>query len=475
LIDNVVAPTLTVAEFRTRAWVVIAILLVESITHLLLFAFCRSLRASLYFAILTGGLGGVTSLRLVGEQSMVAIGAMMAVCLLSALLFIYSVFYARPPKFLYVAAVACLATVMAILVDWQFYLLLSLLCVVVGLEVLRVVLAAIIQRKPGRWLIGTSALGLVSWMAIFSVLMLFSDTQQMWAIPTAVILLPMLVHVSREFARVSRGLEQKIVEVERVSGESLEYERALRREIERELQTAHDMQMGLMPTGPPELLGLEIAGRCVPMNHVGGDIFQYHPREDGVAVAMADVTGHAMEAAIPVVMFSGILDKQIEISGDLSEQFSGLNRSLCRSLADHKYICFTMAEIDTETKSLRLANSGCPYPVHYHDGEITELQVDAYPLGVRPDTTYEVLEDQLFPGDYLVLYSDGIPETVNAGDEMFGFEAAAAAVQAACAEGVSAEEVIERLMGAAREFAGDEPQADDMTCVVVRVEAEPVQ
>ena len=99
------------------------------------------------------------------------------------------------------------------------------------------------------------------------------------------------------------------------------------------------------------------------------------------------------------------------------------------------------------------------------------ISSNADPLGVRPDTTYEVLETQLSPGDYLVLYSDGIPETVNAEDGMFGFEATAATVQAACKEGASAEEVIEGLMGAARAFAGEEAQADDMTCVVVRVEA----
>ncbi|MBT4504117.1 MAG: hypothetical protein HOC74_40680, partial [Gemmatimonadetes bacterium] len=82
-------------------------------------------------------------------------------------------------------------------------------------------------------------------------------------------------------------------------------------ELEEELQTAHDMQMRLMPVESPQIPNLDIAGRCLTANHVGGDFFQYYPQDDKLPLCMADVTGHAMEAAIPVVMFSGILDNQM--------------------------------------------------------------------------------------------------------------------------------------------------------------------
>ena len=56
-----------------------------------------------------------------------------------------------------------------------------------------------------------------------------------------------------------------------------------------------------------------------------------------------------------------------------------------------------MVEIDTADRSMRLANCGCPYPFHFHadSGEVTEMQVEAYPLGVRPDTEYDTIEGQL--------------------------------------------------------------------------------
>ena len=244
-------------------------------------------------------------------------------------------------------------------------------------------------------------------------------------------------------------------------------EQALLQELEEELQEARQMQMGLMPSSPPSISGVSVAGDCRPANHVGGDLFQYFVGTDAISIATADVTGHRMEAAIPVVMFSGILDNQMEQPKSLTDLFQSLNRSLCRSLGDHKFICFTMAQI--EDKTLRLASCGNPYPLHFHNGEVTELKVDGYPLGVRDDTQYSVIEAQLHEGDYLVLYSDGIPETINPADEMFGYERTIETVRAACAEGVSSEKLVERLMSKAREFAGERSQEDDMTCVVVKV------
>ena len=186
----------------------------------------------------------------------------------------------------------------------------------------------------------------------------------------------------------------------------LRAERALMHEMEEELQDARRMQMSLMPTAAPEIPGLSVAGRCVSAHHVGGDFFQYFRQDDGIVVTLADVTGHAMEAAIPAVMFSGVLDKQMEIPTTLGERFVGLNRSLCRSLGEYTYVCLSMAEIDPETGSLQVANCGCPYPLHYHaaTSSVSEWRMDTYPLGVRRDTAYEVQEGTLQLGDCLVLY-----------------------------------------------------------------------
>ena len=94
----------------------------------------------------------------------------------------------------------------------------------------------------------------------------------------------------------------------------------------------------------------------------------------------------------------------------------------------------------------------------------------AYALGIRPDTEYPVLEVRLPAGDCVVLHSDGFSEAANADGDQFDFEQVAKVIRQGCSDGLSPEELIDRLIGEAMTFTGNEPQADDMTCVVVKVE-----
>jgi len=205
---------------------------------------------------------------------------------------------------------------------------------------------------------------------------------------------------------------------------------------------------------------------------LGGDFYQYFEPDGKLVVAMADVTGHAMDAAIPVVMFSGVLDHQMESSSSVEEHFRRLNISMHRALVRRTFVCFTMAELDPPTGTLRLSNAACPYPYHYCGStrQVTELSVGGYPLGVRPDTEYEVMDVQLEPGDRVVFCSDGTIEADNASGEQFGYELTAEAIRQACEEGLSAEATVDRLLEEVAAFRGDAPQSDDMACVVVRVE-----
>ena len=251
-------------------------------------------------------------------------------------------------------------------------------------------------------------------------------------------------------------------------------ERALMQELEEELQTAHDMQMGLMPAESPRISGFDISGRCIPANHVGGDFFQYFPISDNrLAISLADVTGHAMEAAVPVMMFSGILDNQMEAGDSLEDLFAKLNRSLHRNLNSRTFVCFTMVELDTSTRQFRISNGGCPYPYHFQasTSEVAELQVDAYPLGVRAESTYPVIEAQLEPEDRVVFCSDGIIEAENSSGEIFGFDRTAETIRKGCQEGLSASALLDRIIGEVKAFAGETPQGDDQTVVILRVES----
>ena len=131
-----------------------------------------------------------------------------------------------------------------------------------------------------------------------------------------------------------------------------------------------------------------------------------------------------------------------------------------------------MGELDPDTRMFRVSNGGCPYPYYFEaaTGKIVELGTTAYPMGVRPDTEFEVTEKELLPADRVVFCSDGIPECLNADSLQFGFDRTRDVVCSACREGLTAEETIDMIFDEVSTFRGDTPQTDDMTCVVLRVE-----
>ena len=244
-------------------------------------------------------------------------------------------------------------------------------------------------------------------------------------------------------------------------------------EMEQELQDAREMQMGLMPAGHPNVAGFDVSAQCLPANHVCGDFYHYfEPDEDRLVVTMADVTGHAMKAAIPGVMFSGILKSQMERGGSVEDLVIRLNRSLWDTIPKRTLISFLVGELDVSSGKMTLSDCGCPYPYHYHagTGQLTEITLSSYPLGVGRELLPAVAEVQLSAGDYMVFCSDGIPETERDGG-LLGYERTSEMILQACGERVGASEVIQRVMTEAIRFRGDQPQEDDMTCVVIRAVA----
>lgn len=247
---------------------------------------------------------------------------------------------------------------------------------------------------------------------------------------------------------------------------------AYQQKMENELQTAHDLQMGFMPTANPQLPGYDIAGRCMPAEQVGGDLYQYFEQDGILSLSLADVTGHAMAAAIPVVLFKGLLESHMELGLTLSELFAKLNQLLHRILNDRTFVCFTMGQLDASSRTLYLLNCGCPYPLHYRarDGQISELKSENYPLGIRLDTDYAPLEIHLESGDRVIFQSDGVIETINEQEELFGEERLIAILSRGCADGRKAEALLDLIVDEVRTFSDTVSQGDDQTLVVLSVE-----
>jgi sigma-B regulation protein RsbU (phosphoserine phosphatase) len=248
-------------------------------------------------------------------------------------------------------------------------------------------------------------------------------------------------------------------------------QRELIQRQEQELLDAHDMQMGLMPKTNPQIPGLDLAGLCTPANHVSGDFFQYFERQNSLTIALADVTGHAMAAAIPAVMFSGILENQMEDDRDLPTLYANLNRSLFRILESHTFICLAMAKLNLDTHTLQLANAGCPPPYFYRvaTDELIELRAEDYPLGAVPDAIHDVQEIELHPHDCLIFYSDGLAEIENPAGDQLGYQSLSSYIGDACRANLPARATLDHIQQQIKTFTNGLPGVDDITCIVLRI------
>ena len=461
-----------------------------SLLHMLIFLFHRQAKENLYYAIFAGLIGTIvliwhlkdSLLPWVFLHDQVSVRFLLLPGLLAGLRFLYSAFYDRVPRQFLFLAVGLIIAFLLNLADWLDWLVVPglyldfLMGIILAtlLEALRVIVVAIFRNKGGAYVVG---IGLIAFVILFGIAIRGLSLSEPWNQPVlyvgvAAVVFFMSVHLAKVVAQTNKNLAKRVIEVEELSARNLEQERALRSEMEEELKTAHAMQMALMPAESPQKAGLDLAGRCIPATHVGGDFFQYFDRIDNrLSISLADVTGHAMEAAVPVMMFSGILETEMQYDHTIEDLFGNLNKTLHNKLDRRTFICFTMGEFNLVSRTLRLSNCGCPYPFHYQAAtqEVVELQMYAYPLGIRADATYEAIEVQLEPGDRVVFCSDGIVEAANPQREMFTFEQTAEVIRQGCEQGLAAEALLEHLFGRVKAFTGTAEQGDDMTVVVVQV------
>lgn len=247
-------------------------------------------------------------------------------------------------------------------------------------------------------------------------------------------------------------------------------------EMRDELQTAHDMQMSLLPDGPPDLPGYYLDGLSVPANNVGGDYFAYRWLDDEhtrLAIVVADVSGKAMQAAVTALRFNEILRYECRDRTEPGPILDGLTRSLDGQIEDTTFVTCCIAVLDVRTGEVEIANAGHCYPYQVGRKSKLVLPVDlgGLPLGmsaaIRGDRTYESVTVTLQPGDGLVLYSDGVVEAMNASGDMFGEERLCEIIQHTLPEEGSTT-AVRSIYRSVESFVGTAPRTDDITVVALK-------
>lgn len=264
-----------------------------------------------------------------------------------------------------------------------------------------------------------------------------------------------------------------------------------------ELDVARQIQMSAVPhdfDSLTERFALDIAGFMRPAREVGGDFYDvFEVGERGVAFVIGDVSGKGVPAALFMMRAQSLLRQYLLETDDLGTAFTLANRQLCERNDAMLFVTAFACVVDTATGEVRFANAGHNPPVLKQNGKLSYLKCrPGLVLGAMDVVKYREGRFACSPSDGLLLYTDGVSEAANAAEELYGEERLletlaridasggegapvgsdvqapddAAAASAAAAS--SAQTAVNSLVTSVDAFAGEAPQADDITMLAFR-------
>ncbi len=264
-----------------------------------------------------------------------------------------------------------------------------------------------------------------------------------------------------------------------------------------ELDVARQIQMSAVPhdfDSLTERFALDIAGFMRPAREVGGDFYDvFEVGERGVAFVIGDVSGKGVPAALFMMRAQSLLRQYLLETDDLGTAFTLANRQLCERNDAMLFVAAFACVVDTATGEVRYANAGHNPPVLKQNGKLGYLACrPGLVLGAMDVVKYREGSFACSPGEGLLLYTDGVSEAANAAEELYGEERlleTLARIDASGGEGVpvgsdvqapdvaaaasaaaasSAQAAVNSLVASVDAFAGEAPQADDITMLAFR-------
>jgi sigma-B regulation protein RsbU (phosphoserine phosphatase) len=244
--------------------------------------------------------------------------------------------------------------------------------------------------------------------------------------------------------------------------------------MKRDLQIAREIQTWLLPGAPPQIPGISVAYTTRPANTVAGDYYDVFPRpgrtndENRVVFAVADVAGKSIPAAMLMATFQASLKTLSTAQVALPELVANMNKyASSNSQGGLRFTTAFLAEYDAAQRVFHYINAGHNNPIlRRASGLIERLDVGGLPLGILPDAKYESASVTLAPGDWLIIFTDGLVEAENANQDEYGEARLLSVINSAASSTPS--EMLNRMMAELDLFVGSTPQHDDVTCLLIK-------
>lgn len=244
-------------------------------------------------------------------------------------------------------------------------------------------------------------------------------------------------------------------------------EAAEKAKLERDLRVAAEIQRGLLPDPQFSGANFDIAAASIPCRTVGGDFFDYLQLGGGdFGLALGDVAGKGPPAALLAAAVQTNFAAHAPISAEPADLMTRINRALLRRAIEARFATMCYGALSPQGL-FRYSNAGQEPPIVVRaSGALESLEVGGPVLGLIDIARYDFGETQLYAGDLVVIFSDGVTEARNnAGDE-YGRERLDPVLVGA--HGRDAQPVLEDILTSVNAFAADAPQADDITVLVLR-------
>jgi serine phosphatase RsbU (regulator of sigma subunit) len=248
------------------------------------------------------------------------------------------------------------------------------------------------------------------------------------------------------------------------------HQAALERErLKHELQLAHDVQASLIPREVPQIRGWQCAAYWQPAREVGGDFFDFIARDDGdFGFVIADVSDKGMHAALFMALTRSTLRASTLAAPTPADGLNQANRLLCADSTGGMFVTLFYGQIDPAASRMTYVNAGHNPPLLYRAAkkELTELTRTGIVVGFDEAQAYKQRAVRLQRDDFILFYTDGVTESVNAENEQFGEERLRRVILKHRHK--SPDEIMRALKQSLGEFTGDIPAFDDVTIVIIK-------
>lgn len=242
------------------------------------------------------------------------------------------------------------------------------------------------------------------------------------------------------------------------------------RRIKGELEVAQHIQQTFLPDDNPRIPGFDIAGLNIPSAEVGGDYYDFINIIDGqIGIAIADVAGKGVPAALIMATFRASLIAEIRNNYALRSIMQKVNRLLCERNEKSRFVTAIYGVLDVRNRIFTFSNAGHnPGILRRADGTVMMLKEGGTALGLFENSTFEERAIGLLPGDLIFLYTDGVTDVIGFDGEMFEMTRLLDVVNANY--GRSAEEMVAAVRDAVNSYSDPEQPRDDITMLAVRIQ-----